>query len=374
MTSLNNYAVAPGEYLSEWLEETSTTQQQAADRLGCSRKLVNEIVNGRAAVSTDTALKLERLTSIPADAWLRFETQYRLDLARIRESADLAKHAPMIPKGTATYLRSIGATTATMRAPGRLVGDFLSFHRCGTWEAFEAQITDASQGEYALAALTENKAGFDLVTCATWLRAGEVSEAYEQGRGYEFNADGLRAALPVLRQRAATPDTDLLGDFASILADVGVVFSMVDPPDGLPLYGMTRWIDQRVPVIQQSGRRTRDGFIIWTFFHELGHVLNDPRGETHIEFKSEKERNDVAEKKANLFAFNVLFGADGMEPFSGLTSEAAIVRAARRSGVSPGVAVHQMHRKRMLPYEHGNHLMVELEWQESNPPLINRQY
>ncbi|VXB11340.1 HigA family addiction module antitoxin [Plantibacter sp. T3] len=362
MTLDTNYAVAPGEYLAEWLDDTATTQQDAANLLGCSRKLVNEIVNGRAPVSSDTALKLERLTSIPADSWLRFETQYRLDLARVRENADLAKHASMIPKGTATYLRSIGATAATLKTPGQLVTDFLTFHRCGTWESFEASITDAAQGEYALAALTESKAAFDRVTCATWLRAGELSEAYERGRKYEFDSEQLRAALPILRERAATPDARLLRDFASILSDVGVVFSMVEPPDGLPLYGMTRWIDQKVPVIQQSGRRARDGFIIWTFFHELGHVLNDPRGETHIEYKNEKVRNSTAERNANSFAFDILFGDDGLKPFSGLASDTAIVRTARQIGVSPGVAVHQMHRKRLLSYAHGNRLMIELEW------------
>ena len=30
----SNYAVAPGEYLQEWLDEKETTQQQAAELLG----------------------------------------------------------------------------------------------------------------------------------------------------------------------------------------------------------------------------------------------------------------------------------------------------------------------------------------------------
>ncbi|MDQ1075157.1 HigA family addiction module antitoxin [Microbacterium sp. SORGH_AS_0969] len=84
MATLTDYAVAPGQYLDEWLEESSLTQQEAANRLGVSRKHVNEIVNGRAPVTPETALKLERLTGIPADSWVRFEARYRLDLARLR--------------------------------------------------------------------------------------------------------------------------------------------------------------------------------------------------------------------------------------------------------------------------------------------------
>ena len=33
-----NYAVAPGEYLEEWIDDRGFSQQHVADLLGCSRK------------------------------------------------------------------------------------------------------------------------------------------------------------------------------------------------------------------------------------------------------------------------------------------------------------------------------------------------
>lgn len=363
MSTPTNYAVAPGEYLAEWLDETRTTQQQAAERIGASRKQINEIVNGRAPITADTAFKLGRLTSIGAETWLRIEQQYRTDLARLRDEEELALHASKIPSSTATYLRSLGATSASLKAPGKLVSDFLTFHSFGTWGAYEDSVNAAHQGEYALAALTESKAAFDLVACSTWLRAGELSDAFERGRGYDFDPEALRQLMPLLRERAASPDNAMLRDLATMLASVGVVFAMVEPPKSFPLYGMTRWIDSRVPMIQQSGRRMKDGFIIWTFFHELGHVLNDPRGETHYEFKTAKSRTTKAEKSANAFAFEALFGEAGLKPFDGLTSNGAITRAARDIGVSPGVAVQQLHRYRKLPYHYGNQLLIDVEWE-----------
>lgn len=77
-------------------------------------------------------MRLERVVGIPASAWLRYEAMYRADLARIADEESLAGHADEIAPSAVTYLRSIGATTATKRSPGRLVSDFLSFHRCGT--------------------------------------------------------------------------------------------------------------------------------------------------------------------------------------------------------------------------------------------------
>lgn len=152
----------------------------------------------------------------------------------------------------------------------------------------------------------------------------------------------------------------MLRDIANMLADAGVVFMVVEPPKGFPLHGMTRWIDKRVPVIQQTGRWGKDGFAIWALFHELGHVLNDPRGEMHLEYSTEKKRNSAAERAANSFAMDVLFGESGIAPFAGLTQDREIADAARRIGIAAGVAVHQMHRRRLLDYRFGNRLCIDL--------------
>lgn len=241
-----------------------------------------------------------------------------------------------------------------------MVSDFLAFHRCGTWEAYEHLHEAASTGDYALAALKESGATIDRTVLSTWLRAGEMAEPFEKGRTYVYDADALRAALPRLRSRAATPDATMLPDIAAILAEVGLVFMVVAPPKNFPLLGMTRWIDKRVPVIQQTGRWGKDGFVIWTLFHELGHVLNDPRGEMHLEYSTDKQRNSAAEKGANAFAMQVLFGEAGIAPFEGLKRDSHIAKAAREIGIAPGVAVHQMHRRRLLDYNLGNRLCIDL--------------
>lgn len=359
--STTNYAVPPGAYLEEWIDEHGHSQQHVADLLGVSRKLVNEIINGRAPITPESALRLERVVGIPADAWLRYEALYRADRARLADEADLGAYADEINPQAATYLRKIGATKATKAQPGLLVSDFLAFHRCGTWQSYRQLHELATKGEYALAALKEAAdVQIDSTLLTTWLRAGEQSRQFELGRGYDYNAGELERNLPRLRERAAQPDRQMLNDLASMLGEMGVVFMVVDPPQKFPLHGMTRWIDSRVPVVQQTGRWGTDGFVIWTFFHELGHVLNDPRGEMHLEYRTDKTRNTAAERGANKFAMDLLFGDTGIAPFEGLTTDREIRQAAKNVGIAPGVAVLQMHRRRLLPYNHGNGLCVDL--------------
>lgn len=355
-----NYAVKPGAYLEEWLEETHVSQGEAAMRLGCSRKQINEIVNGRAPITPATATALARLTAIQSDTWLRLEALYRADIERLRDEQDLAQHVASIHPEAATYLRQIGATRATTRTPGALVSDFLAFHGVGTWGAYELVFESETSGDHALAALTESRAGLDPTLLSTWLRAGEADERFELGRAGSYDERLLRESIPELRERTAHPDAAMLTDVAETLGRSGVIFLLVPPPKKLPLYGVTRWIGKRVPVIQQTGRRQRDGYVTWTLFHEIGHILNDPRGELHAEYSTARKRTSAAETSANEFAFNTLFGPEGLAPFRGLRYDNEIRAAAQAVGVSPGVVVHQMHRKRMLDHRFGNNLTVRI--------------
>lgn len=354
-----NYAVAPGEYLQEWLEDSGTTQQQAADQLGYTRKHVNEIIHGRSVITPETATRLHRLTGIPAKSWLIFEAGYRADLARLHDESVLAAHVEEIPTQIDAYLRARGHTHVTRRQAGRFVADFLAFQGFGTFDAFKDACASLTQGDFALAALKEADK-LHPVAMSTWLRAAELTTTYQDARSLSYDEAALRALLPSLRERCALPDAELLTDAAAMLREVGVVLMFVEPPKSFPLHGVTRWIDKRVPVIQQTGRRGKDGFIVWTLFHEIGHILNDPRGELHMEFATEKKRNTSAEKGANAFALTALFGEQGLAPFQGLTRDHEIAAASRAVGIAPGLAVLMLRRRRKIPYSHGSRLCVDL--------------
>jgi addiction module HigA family antidote len=61
-----DYAVIPGETLLEHLEAKGMSQAELAARTGRPLKTINEIIKGKAAITTDTALQLERVLGIPA--------------------------------------------------------------------------------------------------------------------------------------------------------------------------------------------------------------------------------------------------------------------------------------------------------------------
>jgi addiction module HigA family antidote len=85
MSKKNNYIIAPGQTIYELLEVNNITQTDLSSKLGLAPKTVNEIIKGKAAITTETALKLEYVFGLPASFWNNLESNYREKLLRQRE-------------------------------------------------------------------------------------------------------------------------------------------------------------------------------------------------------------------------------------------------------------------------------------------------
>ena len=80
-----DYASAPGEILSETLAAIGMTQTELARRMCRPIKTINEIVKGKARLTEQTAIGLERELKAPAEFWMALESNYRLMLERRRK-------------------------------------------------------------------------------------------------------------------------------------------------------------------------------------------------------------------------------------------------------------------------------------------------
>lgn len=89
--------VHPGEMLlEEFLLPLGITQSAFAIRLGVSFPRLNELVHGKRGVTTDTALRLARVTGMSADFWLGLQQDWDLWHALRSESAgEIARLEPL---------------------------------------------------------------------------------------------------------------------------------------------------------------------------------------------------------------------------------------------------------------------------------------
>ncbi len=74
--------VHPGEILrDEFLEPMGLSVYELANSIKVPRSRANDIVRGRRAVTTDTALRLGRYFGTTAEFWINLQTRHDLDVA-----------------------------------------------------------------------------------------------------------------------------------------------------------------------------------------------------------------------------------------------------------------------------------------------------
>ena len=74
-------AIHPGEHLAEELKELHMSAAELARQLDVPTNRITEILNGRRAVTGDTALRLAHFFGTTAEFWLNLQSLYEVRLA-----------------------------------------------------------------------------------------------------------------------------------------------------------------------------------------------------------------------------------------------------------------------------------------------------
>jgi antitoxin HigA-1 len=74
--------VHPGEVLAkDFIEAMGISRYRMAKAMGVPQRRVDEICTGQRGVTADTALRLERVFGMEAQAWLNLQAHYDLEVA-----------------------------------------------------------------------------------------------------------------------------------------------------------------------------------------------------------------------------------------------------------------------------------------------------
>jgi antitoxin HigA-1 len=86
----------PGEILkAEYLDQMGITQQELADVLGITRVRINEVLLGKRAISTDTAIRLARLFDTKVKYWLDMQIDLEMWEAMKNNEEEYRKITPL---------------------------------------------------------------------------------------------------------------------------------------------------------------------------------------------------------------------------------------------------------------------------------------
>ena len=75
--TIHDNIMPPGQVIDTLLiQGGQMTQQSLADALNVSRKTVNGLIRGHSGLTADMAVRLEKITLVPADAWLGLQMRH----------------------------------------------------------------------------------------------------------------------------------------------------------------------------------------------------------------------------------------------------------------------------------------------------------
>lgn len=345
----------PGETLNEMLSERGMTQKELAERMNRPEKTINEIVKGKAIITSDTAIQLERVFGVPAYFWMQREANYQESIARIREKEQLNLSIDWLKKLPLSQMIKYNWIAKKQNKIEQLqeVLNYFGVASVDGWNSLWLNNQHKAAFRISLAYTNENAA------IAAWLRHGEIKLA--QGDLPEYNEKKFKHNLNTIRELTIHSQTNLKSEIKKLCEDAGVniVFSPLIPK--ATISGSVRWVGNR-PLMQLSLRGKYNDKFWFTFFHEAAHILLHGKKDFFLEGVEDGIINKEKEREADDFAEEFLVPKEKLTEFikKGDKSANAIIRFSKELGIHKGIVVGRLQNKGIIPYSYLNDMRTIL--------------
>jgi addiction module HigA family antidote len=331
----------PGDTILDLLEERGWKQTELAKRTGYTTKHISLLINGKAPITDETAIKLERVVGSTAHFWLAREAQYREGLVRISERDSLKVEADWLKEIPLKEMIRFGWIRA-FADKGEQVAECLRFFGVATVAVWRREY-----GEPMVAFRSSEKFDKCAGSVAAWLRQGERGAATIKTGPYDKAA--FKNALSELRALTREPDSEIfIPQLVAACAAVGVAVVIEPAPKGCPVSGATQWLSPDKALLMLSLRHKTNDHFWFSFFHEAGHLLRHGKRLRFIDM--EGALTNEHEVEANEFARDCLIPPADARNLANLSSEAAIRLFADRVGIAPGIVLGRLQNEGHLPW------------------------
>lgn len=330
----------PGEFLKDELEARNWTQVEFAEIIGKDTRLIYEVINGKRAITPETAIIFGDALSTSPELWMNLESQYQLSKVRSKQSS-VSQKAQLHTKFPVREMVKRGWIEATKNV------DVLEKQ---LFEFFGIKHID-EQPSFVHAAKKQSYSEASIQQIAWLCRARKIALSAPVQKYSNANLihaiDELKAELEYV---------DGIRNVASILAKAGVRFVIVEPLAGSKIDGACFWLNSKSPVVALSLRYDRVDNFWHTLMHELDHVkheegMDQPIIDVDI-FGGEAQEKPAIEIRANEVAAKSLVPENEMTGFiarvNPMFSEESIVGFAKRIHVHPGIIVGQLQNRDLI--------------------------
>lgn len=333
-------AIPPGETLQEVLDDQMMSQKELALRVGCSQKHVNKVIKGTASITPDFAIKLEDVLGIEAHFWMNLEINYQETISRIKAIPLMKEEEGILSKLSYTELAKQGWVPES-KIVVEQIKNLRSFFGVASLE------TVPLIQEVAFRKATQYTA--ENYAIAAWITRAE--EKAKEVDALPFDIGKLKESLQSLRRLTTRPLKASFSDLQSKCAEFGVIVVLVETISKTHINGITKWLPNNKALIALSTRGGYEDIFWFTFFHEVGHILQNKKSMTFVEMEKE-ELNDL-EKEADQFSLEILLSSKSYKQLvesKGYKEVGLLREFSRKQGIHPGILVGRLMKDKYVDY------------------------
>ncbi len=343
----SDYAIHPGEILSDYLENYNIVQKDFSNRLDCSLKHLNSIINGKASISPEMAFKLDNVTGINATFWNNLQSNYELDLARIRLINESKNHQEEIKKFPIKEMKKYNFIP-NVNELSEVLRELYRFFACNNInELFKIK-------EYKCLTKIDKQYQPNKYAIVSWFRQAELKSEKKKNVN-NFSKEKLLTVISEIKQLTMIiQPEDFMPKLEKILWDCGVIIILVPDLPKTCLFGAVFKNKYNNIVLALSLRKKTNDFFWFSLFHELAHLLLHSLDEVILEFN---KKDDIRENEADKKASELLIDKDKLDYLIELLNskkiieEELIVNFSVKYQIHPAIVLGQLQHKNIIPYK-----------------------
>lgn len=348
----------PGATLKALIDEWGMSQQEVATRLEKLPKDVSLFLAGQLRVSADWADRLELVTGLSRDFWLRSQDNYDAYLKREAEKPLSVREwegwASLFPLTEMTKRGWITPSSQSKQDKIEALKGFFSVISVKAWEdIYQARLQ---------ASLFRKSERSDPYALLAWIRQGELmAQELTAERGGELSAyskQALKKAVPALKQALET-STDAPQRVQEILLSVGVRLVYLESFPKVSANGATIQTG-RYPIIILSDRGKRFDIFVFSLMHEVAHLLLHVGKETPMLIDDNEQERLEIEAEADKWATDTLLPNVDLGSISVPPSPEEVIHLAKSAGVHPSIIVGRLQHEKILSYKIGGAIYKDL--------------
>lgn len=354
-------AIHPGETLKEWMEENKMTGAEFALRSGKPPKTISWILNGKSAITPETAQAFSIVTGIPTQLWLKLQSLYDEAVARQESLSPLQKlwkewgcffpYTDMVKKG---WIERASKVEEKMNI-------LLKFFGLTAEKAFNDTYLNNLSGVYFRATGKSQRTDYGV---SSWIRQGE--RLAQQMDVDNFDCQKAKGSIPLFKDAINKSD---LGRLKELCAEVGIKLVFVENIPSASMSGAAMW-KNKTPLILLSGKGRSLDKLAFNFFHELGHILLGHCSKMIFVDDVDGRGYTKEEEEADAFSAEALFSTDGLEYVEYNPTLLTIKQYAKKANIHPCIVLgHLTHIKKVTYKEAGSRYKalqqsVEINYEE----------